>query len=259
MQPWRFAPVAGVVLTAFLATGCATKKYVRQQVDPVNQRIGQVEQASNQKIQALDEKTSQGLSRIDEKAMSADNHAGQAAQAAQQAGQQATEAGRSAGEARGLAEKGLQKNEELTRTVDNLDNYQQVSTESVLFAFGKATLTPEGQAKLDQVAQSLSSNRHYQVQVEGFTDSTGSADYNLDLSRRRASTVVNYLAIEHHIPLYRIHVAGFGKAMPVAENRTRNGREQNRRVEVRVFSPQLTAGAQAAALGQTPASGVPSN
>lgn len=242
MQPWRLAPVAGAVLIASLATGCATKKFVRQQVDPVNQRVSDVEKQGNQKISSLDEKTSQGLSRIDEKAMSADNHAGQAAQAAAQASQQATEAGRQAADARGLAEKSMTKNEELARNMENLDNYQQVSSESILFGFGKAIIASDAKAKLDSLAQTLGSNKHYVLQIEGYTDSTGSNDYNLELSRRRANAVVQYLTLEHKIPLFRIHMAGFGKATPVAHNTSRDGRKQNRRVDVRVFSPQLAAG-----------------
>jgi OOP family OmpA-OmpF porin len=256
MQLWKLAPVAGAVLVASLSTGCATKKYVRQQVDPVNQRVSQVEQQSNQKISALEEKTAQGLSRIEEKTLSADNHAGQAAQAAAQASQQAAEAGRSAADARSLAEKGLAKNEELARAMENLDNYHQVTDEVILFGFGKAVLTREAKAKLDSVAQALGNNKHYVVQVEGFTDSTGSLDYNLDLSRRRANAVVNYLTLEHKIPLYRIHMAGFGEAAPAAANKSRTGRQQNRRVDIRVFSPELTARA-AESLGATASSSGP--
>lgn len=250
-MPWRFAPIAGAILVASLTTGCATKKYVRKTVDPVNERVTTVETAANQKIQQLDEKTAQGISRVDERATAADNHAGQAAQAATQAGQQATEAGRQAGEARGLAEKGIARGDELARNMENLDNYQPVSNESILFGFGKAVLTKDAKDKLDQMAQTLGTNKHYLLQVEGYTDTTGSAQYNLELSRRRADTVVNYLTLQHQIPLYRIHVAGFGKAVATAENKSREGRKQNRRVDVKIFSPQASAGAQPAASGNT--------
>jgi OmpA-OmpF porin, OOP family len=250
MQLWNFAPVAGaILLIASAGTGCATKKYVRQRVDPVNQRVSEVEKQSNDKIAGLDEKTSSGISRVDEKATSAGARANEAAQAASRAGDQATEAGKAAENARGLAEKGLSRSDELARTIDNLDNFQQVSSESVLFNFGKATLTPDGKAKLDQMAQTLATNRHYVVQVEGYTDATGPSEYNMELSRRRANAVAQYLTLEHKIPLYRIHMAGFGKAVPVAQNNSRNGRKQNRRVDVRVFAPQLTAGAGQPAAG----------
>lgn len=257
MQPWKLAPVAGAVLIASLTTGCATKKYVRQQVDPVNQRVSEVEQQGNQKITSLDEKTSQGLSRVEEKAMSADNRAGQAAEAASQASQQATEAGRQASDARGLAEKSLNRNEEIARMVENLDNYQQVSTESILFGFGKATLTKEGKEKLDSLAQALDKNKHYVLQVEGFTDSTGSQEYNLELSRRRANAVVHYLTLEHKVPLFRIHMAGFGKATPVAQNNSRDGRKQNRRVDVRVFAPEMAASSAQSSVGSSASNTVP--
>ncbi len=257
MQTWRMAPVLGAVLVASLGTGCATKKYVRQQVDPVNTRVGEVQKDSNGKISSLDEKTSQGISRVDEKAMAAANSANQAGQAAQKASEQATEADRHAADARSLAEKGIDQTEQLSARVDNLDNYQQVSTESVLFGFGKSALTPEGKEKLDQVAQALGSHKHFVIQVEGYTDSTGSSEYNLELSRRRANAVVNYLTLDHKIPLYRIHVAGFGKATPVAENKNRDGRKQNRRVDVRVFSPNMAAGGSAASTSSSARTNAP--
>ncbi len=237
----KIAPLAGVLLSLTLATGCATKKYVRQQVDPVNQRVSEVEQQSNQKIAGLEEKTQAGLSRVEEKALAADNRAGQAADAAARADQRAGQAEQQAQGAHQLAQKGLARSDELAQTIENLDNYQPVTSESILFGFGKATLTEEARGKLDAIAQTVNKTAHYVIQVEGFTDATGSREYNLELSRRRANAVVHYLALDHKVPLYRIHMAGFGEAAPVADSSSRSGRQQNRRVEVKVMSPQLSA------------------
>ena len=78
--------------------------------------------------------------------------------------------------------------------------------------------------------------KRYFVAVEGFTDRTGSDDYNAALSRRRADAVVEYLVAQRNIPIYRIHMVGLGKQKPVEEARTRAAQAKNRRVEVALFS-----------------------
>jgi outer membrane protein OmpA-like peptidoglycan-associated protein len=81
------------------------------------------------------------------------------------------------------------------------------------------------------------------VAIQGFTDKTGTVEHNLDLSRRRAEAVQNYLVGQHNVPVYRIQVVGLGKDKPVDEGKGREAREKNRRVEVTLFSAD---GAQAA-------------
>jgi hypothetical protein len=115
MYPTKMALVAGAVLALTLTTGCATKKFVRQQVDPVNQRVSEVEQQANQKVASLEEKTQAGLSRVEEKALAADNRAGQAAEAATKADQHAGQAEQQAQSAQALAQKGLARSERPVR------------------------------------------------------------------------------------------------------------------------------------------------
>jgi outer membrane protein OmpA-like peptidoglycan-associated protein len=75
--------------------------------------------------------------------------------------------------------------------------------------------------------------------VQGFTDSTGPASYNAQLSRRRADSVIQYLAAKHNIPPFRIYVIGMGEANPVAENNNSAGRRKNRRVDVALLTNSL--------------------
>ena len=89
--------------------------------------------------------------------------------------------------------------------------------------------------------------------MEGFTDKIGSKQYNLELSRRRADAVVRYLTENGHVPLVKIHVLGLGEDEPAADNHTRDGRKQNRRVEIRIMAPEL--GQQARAAGEAAAAG----
>jgi outer membrane protein OmpA-like peptidoglycan-associated protein len=99
------------------------------------------------------------------------------------------------------------------------------------FDFNKATLRPEGVAKVEHAVGVLQGNPSLHVVVEGYTDSIGSDAYNLKLSERRAETVRN-LMVEKGISASRITTRGFGKANPVADNKTAAGRAQNRRVEI---------------------------
>ncbi len=134
----------------------------------------------------------------------------------------------------------------LDTTIQNLDNYKLISTAPIYFRFGKSVLTKDEQAKLDDAVQKLSSMKGYVVEVEGFADRTGNVAYNRDLSRKRADAVVHYLAVEHNIPLRSIRELGVGSDFPDANNKTREDRKENRRVDVKIYMLDVTGqGAQA--------------
>jgi outer membrane protein OmpA-like peptidoglycan-associated protein len=96
----------------------------------------------------------------------------------------------------------------------------------------------------------LQSQKHYIVQVEGYTDSTGPADYNYQLSQRRADAVIQYLAQKYNVPAHKIFLIGLGKDNPVAANTSAGGRAKNRRVDVRLMANSLAESAQATPSGQ---------
>ena len=120
--------------------------------------------------------------------------------------------------------------------ISALDDYEARNATSVNFRVNSAVLSPESRAQLDQVAQAAQTARGYMIEVRGFADATGSTDRNRALSQRRADAVVRYLAETHNIPLRRIITPfGYGEAQPVADNSSREGRAQNRRVEVKLL------------------------
>jgi len=110
---------------------------------------------------------------------------------------------------------------------------KKIVLRSVHFDFDKATLKPEAKAILDEAVQVLEHEGSVDIIVEGHTDSVGTEQYNLGLSRRRADTVRAYL-VDHGIVRSRITAEGMGESKPVASNDTADGRAQNRRVELHV-------------------------
>lgn len=117
-----------------------------------------------------------------------------------------------------------------------IDDYQPQKGITVQFKVGSAVLSPEAKAMLDELAAQAKVQRAFVIEVTGFASADGSESLNRSLSQRRADAVVRYLAANHDIPLRRITTPfGHGESRPVADNSTRQGRQQNRRVEVRVL------------------------
>ena len=127
--------------------------------------------------------------------------------------------------------------------ISALDDYVPQDSIAVNFRTGSSTLLPDAKEKLDEIATKATNAKGYVIEVTGYADATGSVNFNRALSQRRADAVISYLVEEHKIPLRRIITPyGFGESAPIAENSTRAGRAQNRRVEVKVLvSKGLTA------------------
>ncbi len=241
---------AACLALAFSLSGCvATRKHVKNVSDPLDRRIGGLE-AKNREVETKLDAHEKGITAVDERAKAADQRAADAAKDAKgaheritQVGEQTVLAGKSASEARTVADQGLGKagavDQRLTQTISSMDKFQLLNTQSVLFGIAKSGLTPEATKALDEAAAEALKHSRYVIEVQGFTDKTGSPDANLVLSRQRADEVVRYLTMQHKIPLYRIYQLGAGALVPVADDKTREGRKQNRRVEVKVYSADL--------------------
>jgi outer membrane protein OmpA-like peptidoglycan-associated protein len=120
--------------------------------------------------------------------------------------------------------------------ISSLDDYDVQESVIVNFRVNSAVLSPEARQQLDALAAKALGARGYVIEVAGHADATGSAAKNFQLSQRRAESVVQYLAVNHKIPLRRfITPMGYGKTDAVAENTTAAGRAQNRRVEVKML------------------------
>jgi OmpA-OmpF porin, OOP family len=120
--------------------------------------------------------------------------------------------------------------------ISALDDYAPQDVLAVNFKVGSAVLSADSKSKLDEIATKALNAKGYVVEISGFADATGSVARNRALSQRRADNVIRYLVENHQIPLRRIVTPyGFGESNPVAENDSREGRAQNRRVEVKLL------------------------
>lgn len=234
--------LAGVLVLS----GCATQKYVREQIATVDTRVTTVSNQTREnaeKIDAVDVRARQGItdaSAARTAAAAADTRAGQAQTAA--TGAQTTAAG--AQTSATTANNGVTAANTRITTVEtrinnlNIDRYTAGPAQTVTFKVGSAALDDAAKRTLDGVAGGVTNlNAGYLVEIQGFASSEGGDKVNLPLSQNRADAVQRYL-VGKNVPLFRINMAGLGVEKPVGDNQTRAGREQNRRVEVRVLRLQ---------------------
>ena len=106
------------------------------------------------------------------------------------------------------------------------------------FESGRATVDPKYRPLLDKVRQAAAVFPRSQIIIEGHTDSYGSDDTNLRLSRERAEAVSEFLRDAFGIPAFRVSAVGYGETRPIANNETPQGRARNRRIDVRI-EPQI--------------------
>jgi outer membrane protein OmpA-like peptidoglycan-associated protein len=220
-----------VGLAVMGAAGCATKNYVRNQTAPLVEHTDQLEgktAENNRQIRSTDERAQAGIR--------------QAQNSADAAGQSAEGANKTAGDAESTANDAVHRADSLDSVVKGLDNYKPVADVTVTFGFDKSVLTKNDREQLDSFAARVGSARSYILEVTGGTDSTGSAQYNYELSQRRADAVVQYLAARYGIAAHRFYLIGIGKDKEVASNTSPEGRKQNRRVTVQLLSNLAASG-----------------
>jgi peptidoglycan-associated lipoprotein len=224
---WLAVGMCALALGA--APACATKKFVRTSVGEVNEKVGTM----GKSLEETQERVRQNegkIGEVDQKAAAANQAAGAAQQAANSANSAASAAadlGRKADERTASLEKESRKL--IFETVLSEDRGQ--------FKLGKAELPDDAKAAIDQMVSNLKADsKNVWVEIEGHTDSTGDAKYNEMLGEQRAEAVKLYLYEHHQVPLHKISVISYGEQKPVAPNKTKDGRAQNRRVVIKVLA-----------------------
>jgi len=224
--------------------GCSSKNYVKQQTTPLINKTNELDDltAKNSRdIKDVDARAQAAIQQVNSKTAEVEQKTQTAAQQASQAQTQADNA--------------VHRVDVLQNAVANLDNYRIVTETAVNFGFDKDNLTKKAQEALDQLATDVPNAKGFIITVEGGTDSVGSAEYNYGLSERRADSVIQYLASKHNIPAHKIYLVGLGKDKPVEDNKSREGRAKNRRVDVRLMTN--TAEGSTPAQQQAPATAPP--
>jgi outer membrane protein OmpA-like peptidoglycan-associated protein len=205
---WSLALVAAATL--LVTTGCATKSYVRKGDDATKSdvagTVGEVESELERLQSDVDDRFNRQAGEIDDLSATA-----------REALERAVEAGK-------LAEGKL-----LYETI--------LTDDDVRFGFDRAELSDEAKAALDEFAQGVrNDNANVYIEIQGHTDAVGQEPYNEELGMARAEAVRRYLSQQHAIPLHRMNVISYGEASPQADNESREGRAQNRRVALVVLT-----------------------
>jgi outer membrane protein OmpA-like peptidoglycan-associated protein len=206
---------------SLLFTGCATRDYVHEYVQTKLDPLSSQSQALNGRVAAAESSLAGQRQQIDEVQVTLKVHADRLA---------ANEA--DIEQLSKTAREALERANEAGKLVAGKLSYEVVlSDDKLKFASGKSELGGVAEAALDEfVAQLKNDDQNIYIEIQGHTDSTGSAAGNLKLGEARAEAVKRYLSIHGGIPLHRMSTISYGETEPIADNMNKAGRSQNRRV-----------------------------
>jgi len=211
------------------STACATKKFVRQNVGEVNEKVDSM----GRSLEETQERTRRNEGRITE----VDAKAAAAGQSARAANDAAVAANTAAVAANKVGTEATTKIDTFDRASKRLVYEVVLSEDQGNFKFGKTVLPDEAKQKLDQmVAQMKQDPKNIYLEIEGHTDSIGAPATNEKIGLARAEAVKRYLYEQYQIPLHKMNVISYGKDKPIAPNKTKEGRAQNRRVVIKVLA-----------------------
>jgi outer membrane protein OmpA-like peptidoglycan-associated protein len=211
-------------------TACASKKFVRTNVGQVNEKVDSL----GRTVEETQERTRQNegrISDVDQRAQAGIAKASQAAEAAN------TNANNVRTEAAAATKAVDTKVDAMDKANKRLVFEVVLSEDSGNFKFGGIDLPQEAKAKLDEMIEKLKADpKGAFFEIEGHTDNVGDAKVNERIGLERAEAVKKYLYEQHQIPLHKMNVISYGEDKPVAPNKTKEGRAQNRRVVVKVLA-----------------------
>jgi peptidoglycan-associated lipoprotein len=227
-------PIAAIAVGG--STACATKKFVRTSVGEVNTKVDSM----GRSLEETQERTRQNeakISEVDKTAQAAGSAAQAAGSAAKDARGAADQASGAAKAAANTASTAVAKADEVDKAARKLVFEVVLSEDQGNFKFAKTELPDEAKAKLDEMITRLKADpKAAWFEIEGHTDNVGPVALNERLGLERAEAVKRYLYQQHQIPLHKMNVISYGEEKPVAPNKTRADRAQNRRVVIKVLT-----------------------
>jgi outer membrane protein OmpA-like peptidoglycan-associated protein len=231
-----FVAVPIAVLAVGASTACATKNFVRTSVGEVNEKVDSL----GRSVEETQERTRRNEGRItevDQKAQNATQAAQQANTAAADARSAANVAGDKAADATNRATAATEKAESMDRASRRLVYEVVINEDEGNFKFNQTKLPDEAKQKLDSMVQQLKEDpKNVFIEIEGHTDNVGGKLINEKIGLERAQAVQRYLYEQYQIPLHKMNVISYGEEKPVAPNKTKAGRAQNRRVVIKVLA-----------------------
>jgi len=218
-----------VALVAVGGTACASKKFVRTSVGEVNDKVDSMGR-SIEETQERTRKNEGRISDVDQKAQAAGTSAKMANDAAAAAHSAANDANNKALDAGG-------KVEAIDKASRRLVYEVVLSEDSGNFKFGKTELPEEAKIKIDEMVSQLKQDpKNIYIEIEGHTDNVGDKAINQKIGLERAAAVQRYLYEQYQVPLHKMSVISYGDEKPIAPNKTKEGRSQNRRVVIKVLA-----------------------
>jgi outer membrane protein OmpA-like peptidoglycan-associated protein len=209
-------------------TACATKKYVKTSVGEVNDKVDSL----GRSVEQTQERTRANEGKIGE----VDAKAAAAGTAAQQANAAAANAANAASAANNNANGVGTKLDAFDKASRRLVLEVVINTSSGNFASGKTDLPTDATSQIDQLISKITQDpKNVYFEIEGHTDNTGTAESNEKLGLERAEAAKRYLYEKHQVPLHKMNVISYGQTKPAADNKTKEGRAQNRRIVIRVL------------------------
>ena len=246
----RLSIVLVILVATSLSSACvASRKFVRNEVstsaDTINTRLDKSIEKTNADIGEVRD----GVSRVDGKVTAVDGRVTELDSKTNTrfdgVGRDIQNVNQKTATAQSAADKAAQNVTVLDEKFQNRNLYSVANEKQILFKFDSAKLDPKYQPDLEEIATTLQKTPDALVILEGRTDGKGDNDYNVKLGERRVEAVKRYLAVDMGVPVYRMHEISFGAAKPLAENKTREGREKNRAVVLTILLPKSSAGAAA--------------
>ena len=223
-----FLAVPIVVFAIGGSTACATKKFVRTSVGEVNDKVDSL----GKSLEETQERTRQNEAKIAD----VDKNTQAAQQAARAADDKAVAANSAASAAANTANTAVTKADEVDKASKKLVFEVVLNEDQGNFKFGKTALPDEAKTRLDQMIEQIKADpKGAYFEIEGHTDDVGDKTVNERLGMERAEAVKLYLYEQHQIPLHKMNVISYGKDKPVAPNKTKADRAQNRRVVIKVL------------------------
>jgi peptidoglycan-associated lipoprotein len=225
----NFMVAVPIAVLAVGGTACATKKFVRTSVGEVNEKVD----SQGRTIEETQERVRRNEGRISE----VDQKAGAAAQSAQQANDAAATARTAADSAARVGAEANTKYDTMDKANKRLVYEVVLSEDQGNFKFGKTVLPDEAKQKIDEMVSQLKQDpKNIYLEIEGHTDNVGDKTTNERIGLARAEAVKRYLYEQYQIPLHKMNVISYGKDKPIAPNKTKAGRAQNRRVVIKVLA-----------------------